>query len=235
MKGIYKSDKGLIRDSNQDWVEVRNYDDGSCLSVVCDGIGGEAGGDVASKEASLAIVDYFENHVNDDVKSLILSSLRYANQEVLKIGRSNESISNLGTTSVVAFVKGNKLHVANIGDSRAYLISEYDIIQITSDHSMVNELLSKGVITPDEAKNSPNKNIITRSIGSLDAKPDYYDRLLNKNEKILLCTDGLTNCVSDGDIKKIINENAPEDSIKILINTANDNGGIDNISVSLIF
>lgn len=236
MKAIYKSDKGLVRDSNQDWVEVRNYDDGSCLSVVCDGIGGEAGGDIASKETAHTIVDYFEQHMKDnDIKSVIFSGLNYANQRIIDIGKSDKEISNLGTTVVVAFVKDNKLHVANIGDSRAYLVSNSDIIQITQDHSMVNELLSKGIISPDEAKNSPNKNIITRSIGCHNTKPDYYIRSLNENEKILLCTDGLTNCVSDEDIKRIVNESTPEDSIEILLNTANENGGIDNISISLIF
>ena len=235
MKAICKSDMGLVRASNQDWVEIRNYSNGSCLSIVCDGIGGEAGGDVASKEAAHSFIYYFENNMSEDIKSLIFSSINNANQRIIKIGRTNRNISNLGTTLVIAFIENNILHVANIGDSRAYIVSSSDIIQVTKDHSVVNELISKGIITPGEAKDAPSRNIITRALGSINYSPDYYTVHLKENEKILLCTDGLTNCVDDSDIKRIINENIAEEAIEILIDTANNNGGIDNITVSLIF
>ena len=236
MKAICGSHKGLVRSMNQDWVEVRNFDDLSCLVVVCDGIGGSAGGEVASKEAALEIVKYFENHLKDsNIKDTTLESVKAANDKILQISKSDKLISRLGTTSVISFVKDNMLHVANVGDSRAYIISENKIAQITEDHSVVNELVIQGKITPDEAKNAPHKNVITRALGYINFTPDYYSRKIENGERILLCTDGLTNCLSDKEIHQIVINNDPEKAIDILISESNKIGGPDNITVSIIF
>lgn len=235
MKAIYKSDKGLVRSSNQDWADVRNFEDSSCLSVVCDGIGGYAGGEIASKEATSVIISYFEQHPKYSIKDLILESIKVANEHLIEIGKSDDSIFGLGTTSVVAFAEKNMLHVANVGDSRAYIISNEEIVQITEDHSVVNELVNQGKITSDEAKNAPNKNIITRALGHLNSNADYYNRILEHGQKVLLCTDGLINCLSDEEIKNIVVKNPPELAIDLLISESNAHGGPDNITVSLIF
>ena len=147
----------------------------------------------------------------------------------------NSSISDLRTTSVVAFVRNDSLFVANVGDSRAYIVSKSEIIQITKDHSVVNELVMQGKINSSEAEKAPNKNIITRALGCANSNPDYYERKLEQDQKVLLCTDGLTNCVSDDKIGQIINENNPDDASNKLIDEANRNGGTDNITLAIIF
>lgn len=235
MKAIFKSDIGKVRKINQDWAEIRNFQDNSCLVVVCDGIGGTSGGEVASKAAALEVCDYFEKNQKLEIKSRILESIKSANDKILQIAKSDNKISDLGTTCVVAFLKNNDLYVANVGDSRAYLISENKIKQITNDHSVVNELLMQGKITSDEAKIANNKNIITRALGSLNSTPDFYEMNIKNNDKILICTDGLTNCLSNEEIYNILTKNSPEKAIEVLITNANQNGGTDNITAALIF
>ena len=235
MKAIFKSDIGKVRKINQDWAEIRNFQDNSCLVVVCDGIGGTSGGEVASKAAALEVCDYFEKNQKLEIKSRILESIKSANDKILQIAKSDNKISDLGTTCVVAFLKNNDLYVANVGDSRAYLISEDKIKQITNDHSVVNELLMQGKITSDEAKIANNKNIITRALGSLNSIPDFYEMNIKNDDKILICTDGLTNCLSNEEIYNILTKNSLEKAIEVLINNANQNGGTDNITAALIF
>lgn len=235
MKAIFKSDIGRVRKINQDWAEIRNFQDNSCLVIVCDGIGGTSGGEVASKAAALEVCDYFEKNQKLEIKSRILESIKSANDKILQIAKSDNKISDLGTTCVVAFLKNNDLYVANVGDSRAYLISENKIKQITNDHSVVNELLMQGKITSDEAKIANNKNIITRALGSLNSTPDFYEMNIKNNDKILICTDGLTNCLSNEEIYNILTKNSPEKAIEVLITNANQNGGTDNITAALIF
>ena len=235
MKAIFKSDIGKVRKINQDWAEIRNFQDNSCLVVVCDGIGGTSGGEVASKAAALEVCDYFEKNQKLEIKSRILESIKSANNKILQIAKSDNKIPDLGTTCVVAFLKNNDLYVANVGDSRAYLISENKIKQITNDHSVINELLMQGKITSDEAKIANNKNIITRALGSLNSTPDFYEMNIKNNDKILICTDGLTNCLSNEEIYNILTKNSPEKAIEVLINNANQNGGTDNITAALIF
>lgn len=235
MKVIFRSDKGLVREVNQDWVEIRNFKDESCLAVVCDGIGGVAGGEVASKAAAIEVCNYFEKNSESEIKYRILESIKSANERILQIAHSNNKIADLGTTCVVAFFKKGNLCVASVGDSRAYLISESKIEQITCDHSVVNELLAQGKITSDEAKCSKNKNIITRALGYYNAVPDYYEISINAGDKILVCTDGLTNCLTDSKIYEILNKNTPERAVDLMVDAANNNGGTDNITVALIF
>ena len=246
MKAIFKSDRGIVRKINQDWAEIRNFEDNSCLAVVCDGIGGVAGGEIASKAAALEICDYFEKNQELKIKSRILESIKSANNKILNIAKSDNKIPDLGTTCVTVFFNNNNLnnnnnnnnnnlYIANVGDSRAYLISENKIKQITNDHSVVNELLMQGKITSDEAEKSNNKNIITRALGYSNSTPDYYEINIKIKDKILICTDGLTNCLTNNEIYEILNKNLPEKAIEILINSANKNGGTDNITVALIF
>lgn len=235
MNVVSKTDKGLVRKTNQDSVRSLVLNDW-CLSVVCDGIGGTSGGDIASRVASNFICDYFSKFKSDDIKKMMFESFSLANEEILKIARENSSVSELGTTCVAAFVsaEGN-VHVSNVGDSRAYVISKSYIKQITEDHSIVNQLVMEGKITPEQAKSSPNKNIITRALGCSNSNPDYYSLSIGKGDKILLCTDGLLNHVSDDEIYDIVSNNSPDESLKMMIDRANFSGGTDNITVSIIF
>ncbi len=235
MNVVSKTDKGLVRKTNQDSVKSLVLSDW-CLSVVCDGIGGTSGGDIASKIASSFICDYFSKFKSDDIKKMMFESFSLANEEILKIARENASVSELGTTCVAAFVSSKgSVYISNVGDSRAYIISKSCIKQITEDHSIVNQLVMEGKITPEQARSAPNKNIITRALGCSNSHPDYYSLSMKDGDKILLCTDGLSNHVSDDEIYDIVSNNSPSESLERMINKANSSGGTDNITVSIIF
>ena len=235
MKVLSKTDTGLFRKTNQDCVKSISCDE-FCFSIVCDGVGGTSGGDIASKTASSVICDYFDDHEISDVKEMFFDSFKIANSKILEIGRNNSKINSLGTTAVALLLdKSKNAYICNVGDSRAYVISDSNIKQVTCDHSMVNELLMSKQITHEEAKKFPNKNVITRALGSSNSTPDFYYIKLSSNEKILLCTDGLSNYLSNEEILSIVLNNDSQKSLDILINRAKKLGGNDNITVSLIF
>jgi len=246
LKASCRSDKGLLRKINQDWAEVKTISDSSILAVVCDGIGGTAGGEIASKTASEKICRYFEKNFKldeYDYESLVLGSINVANNKILEISRSKNDIQNLGTTVVLAFVHHGSIYVANVGDSRAYLISDSKIEQITKDHSLLQELISEGKITKEEAKNSPNKHIITRALGpNSNSQPELYTRFIGlsadqtKNFRLLLCSDGLNKELKDDEIKEIVMKHEDHEIIlERLIQKAKDYGGSDNITAAIIF
>ena len=235
MQVLSKTDIGLSRSSNQDCVKSISCED-FCFSIVCDGIGGFSGGDIASKTASTVICNYFEHNKISDIKKMLIDSFKIANEKIFEIGKNNIEINNLGTTAVASLVdKSKNAYICNVGDSRAYVISDSHIKQITNDHSMVNELLMSKKITAEEAKIFPNKNIITRALGFSNSTPDFYSLKLNSNEKIFLCTDGLSNYLSTKEILSIILNYDSRKSLNILIDRAKNLGGNDNITVSLIF
>lgn len=235
MQVLSKTDIGLVRKTNQDCVKSISSNE-FCFSIVCDGIGGISGGDIASKTASSIICDYFDNNKISDIKKMFFDSFKIANDKILEIGKNDKKINNLGTTAVALFLDESKnAYICNVGDSRAYVISDSNIKQITNDHSMVNELLMSKQITNEEAEKFPNKNIITRALGGFNSTPDVYSFKLNSNEKILLCTDGLSNYLSNEEILNIITNNDSQKSLDILIDSAKNLGGNDNITVSLIF
>ena len=146
---------------------------------------------------------------------------------------ANPEQAGMGTTLVVAYVKGSQLWIANIGDSCAYVVNSKEICKITVDHSVVEELVRRGSITREEARNHPDKNIITRALGTdnfVDA--DYYDYKLSSGETVILCSDGLTEMVRDERIQEIVaNEHDIDKVVETLVNEANENGGVDNITV----
>ena len=235
MNVVSKTDTGLVRKTNQDSVKSLVFEDW-CLSVVCDGIGGTSGGDIASKIASDFICDYFSKFKLDDIKKMMFESFSLANEEILKVARENVRFSELGTTCVAAFVSSDgNVHISNVGDSRAYVISRSHIKQITEDHSIVNQLVMEGKITLEQAKSAPNKNIITRALGCRNSAPDYYNLSMKEGDKILLCTDGLSNHVSDDEIYDIVSNNSPSEALEMMVDKANSSGGTDNITVSIIF
>ncbi len=236
-----KTDIGRVRKVNQDAVKTEVISDNLAWSVVCDGMGGQAGGDIASNIAVIMISKFLSDNLSelktsDEIKSVIYEAVSSANQAIYLKSEKDKNLKNMGTTVIVCVVSMNKLYVAHMGDSRAYLISDDEITQITTDHSMVQEMLDNGKLTIEEARNHPQKNIITRALGvSPEIKLEYNTLDIKKGNIILSCTDGLTNTVEEQDIYNICKKcDNKEEAVGKLISKGNKNGGNDNITVSLI-
>lgn len=240
MRIVAKTDKGIVRENNQDAYAAGEFSDEVAWSVVCDGMGGAAGGNIASALAVKVISDkinasYRDNMRDMSIKNMLDSALTAANIEVYDFAEARPELLGMGTTAVCAVVRDNQAYIAHAGDSRAYVISDNKIKQITTDHSMVQDLLSRGKITSEEAENHPNKNIITRAVGvDKSIEIDFEQVDLNDDDILLLCTDGLSNYVSNDEIIKIMSDGKKYAFADRLINKANKNGGGDNITVVII-
>ena len=230
-----KSTVGRTRKTNQD-VYKNLQTDKYIIMAVCDGMGGQKAGEVAAKITCEKCFDFFQKNYSEkkDIISFIKETIKYANTQVYNLSRQNEEYSNMGTTIVFLLYKNKNIYIANVGDSRAYILNRYGLSQVTKDHSYVSFLLEKGAITKEESKKM-NNNVITRAIG-IDkfVKADIVVLEDVKNAKILLCSDGLTNEVSDTEIEKIIkSEDNIRNAVEKLVETAEEHGGRDNITVSL--
>ena len=240
MRIVAKTDKGNVRDSNQDAYAVGEFSDEVVWSVVCDGMGGAAGGNIASALAVKVISDkinasYRDKMSDASVKNMLDSALTAANIEVYDMAEAQAELRGMGTTVVCAIVKDNQAYIAHAGDSRAYLISNGNIQQITTDHSMVQDLLARGKITVQETINHPNKNIITRAVGvDKSIKIDFTQIDMEDDDALLLCTDGLTNYVSDEQILELMSDGKHYAFADRLVQKANSNGGGDNITVVIV-
>lgn len=218
------------------------------LYTVCDGMGGARAGQTASSVACAvyhsALLGSLANYITTGnlnaaiCNELIEAALQKANAEVFALAQSEEELEGMGTTLVSALVVNKTAYIVNVGDSRAYCYKHRKLQQITKDHSYVQYLLDNGMISPEEAENHPHKNWITRSVGTAaEITPDFYTLELKKAEVLLLCSDGLTNMVSDRDILSEItavlsDSTTPfEELAQRLVHTANENGGTDNITV----
>lgn len=240
MKIVAKTDKGKIRDNNQDAYAVGELPDEVAWAVVCDGMGGAAGGNIASALAVKVISDKINSCYNEkmrdaSIKNLLDSAITAANIEVYDMAYAHPELSGMGTTVVCAIVRGEDVFIAHAGDSRAYIASKDSITQLTTDHSMVQDLVNKGQITEDEAEHHPNKNIITRAVGvEKQIEIDFDQAELHSDETLILCTDGLTNYVSTEDMKNDISDGQYYAFADRLVKRANSNGGGDNITVVAI-
>ncbi|MDR1627384.1 MAG: Stp1/IreP family PP2C-type Ser/Thr phosphatase [Oscillospiraceae bacterium] len=239
MKVYSKTDIGLVRQSNQDFIINKIFSESTAWSIVCDGMGGAKAGDVASKTAAIKISEFFEFSLEkgpaNDMCQLHLEAIKYANKIIFQSTLKNEELKGMGTTVVIAMVYENCLHISHVGDSRAYLIRDDIITQLTVDHSVVQEMVEKGEITEEAAQKHPRKNLITKALGVNETITCDYNKIkVQKNDIIMLCTDGLTNYLNSEEIQKILLENNSENSIDILINQAKNLGGNDNITVSVI-
>lgn len=240
MNIVAKTDKGIIRDSNQDAYAVGEFSDEVVWSVVCDGMGGAAGGNIASALAVKVISDKINASYRDEMRdssihNMLDSALTAANIEVFDFAEAKPELRGMGTTVVCAIVRNNQAYIAHAGDSRAYVINNGNINQITTDHSMVQDLLSRGKITSEEAENHPNKNIITRAVGvdkSIDIDFEQID--LSDDDVLLLCTDGLSNYVTNNEMIDIMSDGKYYAFADRLVTRANKNGGGDNITVVII-
>lgn len=240
MKISAKTDTGLVRNSNQDYYLAGEFPDGVTWAVVCDGMGGALGGNVASETAAKIISEklssgYHQGMNDNSVRYLIISAIEAANASVHSKAHSDSEYAGMGTTVCVAVIKDDTMYLAHVGDSRIYVLSKNSITQLTTDHSVVQMMIENGEISPEEAKEHPQKNVITRALGVEDTvNIDYDQEVYNENDIVLLCSDGLTNYVSDEDILKICNENESYSLADRLVDAANKKGGGDNITVVTI-
>lgn len=237
MKIVARTDAGLIRENNQDSYSACELDGGAVLAVVCDGMGGAAEGALASAEAVRAIKERISERYNSamsdiSLKSLLVSAVESANKFIYDLSLTNEDYQGMGTTVVAAIVTESYAYIVHAGDSRAYKLSEGQLIQLTKDHSVVQNMLENGEITPEEAIDHPSKHIITRALGvDNEIRVDFCQESFDDGDIILLCSDGLTNFVTAEDIQKIIEESKFFEFADKLVNHANQNGGADNITV----
>lgn len=233
-----KTDVGQVRSSNQDYVFAASESIGplSNLFVIADGMGGHKAGEYASSKAVQHAVSTIESSALKEPVAVLDQAISSANSVIYEMAASDDSKRGMGTTFVAATICGQHLYVANVGDSRLYLVDHSGLCQVTRDHSLVEEMRRSGEMTRDEAMHNPNKNIITRAVGvEAEVHPDYFDLFLQPREQILMCTDGLTNMVPDEEILRIMNtEPEPEMRAERLLELANFNGGKDNISVIVI-
>jgi len=247
------SDIGRRRKSNEDSFAIS--EDGT-LFIVADGMGGHAAGEVASRLA----VESIERHISGtdprkeptipasfrspgiDEASLpvparrVLNAIRLANQEIVRSVRKDSSMRGMGTTVVIAYVSGTRAYIGSVGDSRAYVVRDRQLRQLTSDHTLVNEQVRAGALSSQEARHHPARNILTRAVGSQEeVEADLVELDLKPGDILLLCSDGLTTMAEDADILKTLlaHPDDPEAASRALVDLANERGGDDNVTVVL--
>lgn len=233
------TDIGLVRKQNEDDAKTGLLPDGA-WAVVCDGMGGAKAGEVASQNAVQSIVDsvtknYSEGASDNTIKYLLHGALCDANTVIFNLSNAYESLSGMGTTAVVVLVSQGKAHVCHAGDSRAYLLREDQIIRMTKDHSVVQELIDSGTLTEEEAKKHPQRNIITRCLGVRETvEPDYSEYPLEPGDLLLLCSDGLSNYISEEELLEQAKQLDPASLLQKLVADAKERGGNDNITIAVI-
>ena len=237
MKTYSITDVGKRREMNQDYVFASDQPVGNLpnLLIVADGMGGHKAGDLASRYAVETMVEYIRNEKKEERPIPLLgAAIHTANDAVAAKAKTNRELEGMGTTVVAAAVQGEYLYVANVGDSRLYLIDR-EIEQITRDHSLVEEMIRVGELKREDARKHPDRNVITRAVGvHTPVKIDFFDVKLERGDIILLCSDGLTNMVEDSEILRIVRKSSSlKEAAQKLVNEANKNGGKDNISVVL--
>ncbi|MGN0132712.1 MAG: Stp1/IreP family PP2C-type Ser/Thr phosphatase [Lachnospiraceae bacterium] len=234
------TDVGRKRQLNQDYVfsSAKPLGNMPNLFIVADGMGGHNAGDYASKCTTETVVGEIRNSFEKNPTIIIQKAIQAANKKIREDAASDENLFGMGTTLVVATVIGKYLQVANVGDSRLYIIGKRGIRQITRDHSLVEEMIRLGGLAREDARRHPDKNIITRAIGAKDeVEADFFTEELQPGDIILMCSDGLTNMLEDREIEEIVQNRELEELIQkgdALISAANNHGGKDNIAVVLV-
>lgn len=232
------SDKGMLRESNQDAFMTGSFDDGAVWAVVCDGMGGTSGGNIASRlgveHFSASLKSGYRTGMSEiSVRNLLVSSVNAANIRVFDKSRESKELNGMGTTIVAVIIRKATAYFIHAGDSRGYVFSDGKLSQITRDHSIVQSMIESGRISPEEARFHPRKNVITRALGVEESvTPDYNIYDLKQGDRVLLCTDGLTNFVDSVTVSDILKRDG--DKSLMLIDEANKNGGGDNITAVVI-
>ena len=235
------TDPGCVRPQNQDAYKIIELDRNTMLCVVCDGMGGAKSGNVASTLA----VDVFSQEVctsyhagmsECDVEDMLQRAIKLTNFTVYDQAREVEDFAGMGTTLVAALVRGKQVTVANVGDSRAYAVNEEGIRQVTTDHSIVQMMVQRGELTPEQAKSYPGKNLITRAIGTeTTVQSDVFPLELERDDVLLLCTDGLSNLLADQELLfEIVHRPERHDCCQRLLDIAKKRGAPDNVTCVLL-
>ena len=238
MKTASLSDKGKRRQLNQDVVYSSELPVGNLpnLFMIADGMGGHKAGDYASRYAVDTICSEIERSAEKMPERILQRAISVANAGIFELSRENRDFEGMGTTLVAATIDGRRLKVANVGDSRLYIVNGRHIRQITVDHSLVEEMVRMGGLDRESARIHPNKNIITRAVGvTFAVLADFYEVELQEGDIVLLCSDGLSNMLEDEEIRMIVNAQRDiMEKAEALVRAANQNGGRDNISLILV-
>lgn len=237
MNAYALTDVGRQRNMNQDYVfsTVKPVGNLPNLFIVADGMGGHKAGDLASKFSVNTFIDCVKNSGSSKPVQIISDAIKHTNEELLKLASTSEDYRGMGTTFVVAVIYGRSVYVANIGDSRLYL-ADRELKQVTRDHSYVEEMVQMGTLNREDARTNEYKNVITRALGGAEnVIPDFFEIEIEDNSRILMCTDGLTNMVTDKEIESVMSSHDDiMNKADKLVMMANQNGGKDNISVIII-
>lgn len=230
MKIVEKTHTGLIREQNQDFIKT-----GKCplgiYGIIADGMGGHSGGELASEMA----VKELEMKINTSEVIQIKTWIEEVNSHLYNYSLSTPELTGMGTTLTLGLISNNMLYIGHVGDSRAYLLRGNELCQLTTDHSFVQELINLGDITKEEANNHPRKNILTQAVGTAkEVEIQVLNQSIQSNDIILLCSDGLTNLVTNDEISQILQSYQIEECAEKLLDTALSRGGNDNISLIII-
>ncbi len=239
MEVCFLSDVGQKRHTNQDYTQVYYNRQGYLLALLADGMGGHQAGDVASMQTVEDIGKKWQEaevDTGEEVAKWLIQTIQDENQVIKELGESRAELNGMGTTIVAVVSIADQFIIAYVGDSRIYLLREGQLIQLTEDHSLVNELVKSGEISPEMAVNHPRKNVLTRSIGMPNTlEVDVANHFYQEDDYLLLCSDGLTNMVTEGEMAQIIEESpSMPAALQALIDRANEYGGLDNITALLL-
>lgn len=240
MKLAGKTDVGRVRQDNQDDYRAGRLPGDAAWLLVCDGMGGARGGREASQSACNIIERCFQEQyaskcLPGEEETFLKKTLLSANRFVFQKAMQDEALAGMGTTAVCALVRSGQIYLCHAGDSRAYLFRDGKLVQLTHDHSYVQELVDCGTITVEEAEHHPQKNIITRALGvDYRLEPEYTHAALHGGDLLLLCSDGLTNAVPREQMEALLRSGTFYDLPDRLVHTANENGGSDNITALLL-
>lgn len=244
MRSVGKTDIGLVRKVNEDsfLCEQLMGIDNTYLYIVADGMGGHNAGEVASSMAVQEVASYIKKNIkvlmtgDKEIQNLIRNAILYANNKVYKTSIKKSNCLGMGTTLSMVLTKGSRAYIGHVGDSRIYLIRENEISRLTEDHSLVAELIKQGTIKPEEANNHPQKNVITRALGteySIESDISRWD--MKYGDLILICTDGLSNVVYEKDMVCVLEGTSDlNEACELLIEKAKEKGGFDNITAIVI-
>ena len=232
----FKTDKGKRRKNNEDACFVIPNKN---VYILCDGVGGHNSGEVASRKTVSGIAEYVNDNSLDDVKTFrtvktyFNNCVQKINYEIMTEARSSVENRGMATTLVVSYFRGSKLYVLNVGDSRAYILRNGELKQITEDHTYVNSLIKAGVITEEQAEAHENKNMITRAIGAdYSVQADFFQAVVHPGDIVLMCSDGLYGEVHDEKMAELLQQDkSMNDICTDLVDLANKNGGGDNITL----
>lgn len=226
-----KSDVGKVREGNEDSYLVREP-----MFVVADGMGGHLAGDVASQMAVDVITEDMDSGAAHGDRDSLVNAVKHANSAIYEKGRSDNNLSGMGTTLTLVFVADGEARLAHVGDSRAYLLRDGELKQLTDDHTLVNRMVKEGRLRAEDAERHPQRSVITRALGvDANVKVDYRTLKLSTGDRLLLNSDGLTSMVDQETIQRVLEETSdPEETAEKLVQLANEAGGEDNITVVII-